>query len=286
MKNWRLIRGDAATVMRERLDADSVDCCVTSPPYWGLRDYGVEGQLGAEDSLEGYIANLVAVFSEVRRVLKPAGTMWLNLGDTYVGGGGFYPDAPSNRAGAKQTTQKGAKQGGIRPQGILKAKDLVGIPWRIALALQADGWYLRSDVIWNKPNQMPERVKDRPTKAHEYVFLLSVSPQYYYDADAVKEPTVKGSETAYRNRRTVWTVPTKPYRGAHFATFPTALVEPCILAGSPAGGNVLDPFAGSGTVGVACIDHGRFFIGVELSKESWNIARHRLRDYKKISNSG
>ena len=179
--------GDCLTTLRSLPDG-AARCCVTSPPYWGLRDYGVAGQLGLEPTPDAYVAGMVEVFREVRRVLSDDGTLWLNLGDSYAGGGGFSPTSPSNIAGAKQTTAKGSIKGAIKPQGVVKPKDLVGIPWRVAFALQADGWYLRSDIIWHKPNPMPESVKDRPTKAHEYVFLLSKRERYYYDAGAIAEP--------------------------------------------------------------------------------------------------
>ena len=230
----------------------SVHCIITSPPYWGLRDYGVEGQIGLEPTPEEYVARMVEVFREVRRVLRDDGTLWLNLGDSYAGGGGFAPNAPSTAtsiSGRYGTTGALISYGGIRPQGSIKPKDLVGIPWRVAFALQADGWYLRSDIIWHKPNPMPESVRDRPTKAHEHMFLLTKSRRYYYDADAVREPCAttdreRGNGNGPyradhfnhnplgRNRRDVWTIPTRPYKGAHFATFPPALVEPCIKAGT------------------------------------------------------
>lgn len=248
-----LYQGDALETLR-RLPDGSVHTCVTSPPYWGLRDYGVEGQIGLEETPEEYVEKLVAIFREVRRVLRDDGTLWLNLGDSYASKpcGGIGHNAKVGNT--KKAIQKSA---GV-PAG-LKPKDLVGIPWRVAFALQADGWYLRSDIIWNKPNAMPESVKDRPTKAHEYIFLLAKSPRYYYDADAIREPMVKGDANSGaknygringaefrddstqsrkdnplgRNKRTVWTVSTKPFKGAHFAVFPPDLIEPCILAGSP-----------------------------------------------------
>ena len=266
MTSQRIIAGDCIEGMRTLPDA-SVHCCVTSPPYWGLRDYGHDGQIGLESTPDAYVARMVEVFREVRRVLREDGTCWVNLGDSYAGGGGFCPTSPSNLAGAKQTTQ-GSKPGGIKPQGTIKAKDLVGIPWRVAFALQADGWWLRQDIIWHKTNPMPESVRDRCTKAHEYVFLLTKSERYYYDADAVSEAVAcvrgpgnkkplkgviedpkkhatraglhKAAERwreegppESRNRRSVWTITTKPYSGAHFAVMPSDLVEPCIKAGCP-----------------------------------------------------
>jgi DNA modification methylase len=251
--------GDCREVMRS-MEPESVHCVVTSPPYWGLRDYGDAGQLGLEPTPEEYVANMVEVFREVRRVLRSDGTVWLNLGDSYAGGGGFAPNAPSNLAGSKQTTQR-SREGGVPVVSGLKPKDLVGIPWRVAFALQADGWYLRSDIIWSKPNPMPESVTDRPTKSHEYLFLLTKSPRYYFDQEGVREPekpwnggrinapkfgperlvggsgapgttsktfeVIKGA-----NIRSVWTIATRPYPGAHFAVFPPELPERCIKAGS------------------------------------------------------
>jgi site-specific DNA-methyltransferase (adenine-specific) len=246
--------GDCRAVMAE-MPAESVHCVVTSPPYWGLRDYGQPGQLGLEPTPEEYVADMVDVFREVRRVLRSDGTVWLNLGDSYASnpasGGERVPRPGIDKdAGAHQRTPD---NGWVRPVG-LKPKDLVGIPWRVAFALQADGWYLRSDIIWAKPNPMPESVTDRPTKAHEYLFLLSKSPRYYYDADAVRESPLTGvwpgigpkhgttdnhksdyepmTVNPSRNLRSVWTIATQPYPGAHFATFPRALVEPCIKAGT------------------------------------------------------
>jgi DNA modification methylase len=309
-EDWNVVQGDVLTTL-PTLEAESVHCCVTSPPYWGLRDYGVEGQLGLEPTPDEYVAKMVAVFREVRRVLRDDGTLWLNLGDSYAattkGSGG--PDSSSTLVGTK------AEHNGQRmtPRkmllGSLKPKDLVGIPWRVAFALQADGWYLRQDIIWHKPNPMPESVRDRCTKAHEYIFLLAKSERYYYDAEAVGEETSartlerdrytrggnnkaigvytsgarKDNNTARhinhsstRNRRSVWTVTTKPYKGAHFATFPPKLIEPCILAGCPVGGTVLDPFTGSGTTGAVALEHGRKFVGVELNGEYIELAKARI----------
>jgi DNA modification methylase len=281
--------------------SNTVQCCVTSPPYYGLRDYGVAGQLGLEPTPEEYVSNLVSVFREVWRVMKDDGTLWVNLGDSYATHGGcegskhshnFRPADVAQAEGIYRKKPYGAQIG-------LKEKDLIGIPWMVAFALRADGWYLRSDIIWSKPNPMPESVTDRPTKAHEYLFLLTKSPRYYYDAQAIAECTVRpgdvqifggqkainntieesdpryraGSEqwgrtvtTAdKRNRRTVWEIATQPTSYAHFATFPEKLVEPCILAGSRPGDLILDPFAGSGTTGRVAIRHGRKFIGTELN---------------------
>ena len=285
------------------LDDNSIDCCITSPPYWGLRDYGVEGQLGLESTPEEYVANLVEVFREVKRVLRDDGTLWLNLGDSYNGSGGAGGDY--SKGGLKEGQPKYPG----RKVATLKPKDLVGIPWMVAFALRADGWYLRSDIIWHKPNAMPESVKDRPTKAHEYIFLLSKSRKYYYDADSIKEPSsdLEKSKKRYekpfggkkaeellktdqvhtriigmrefdgkRNKRTVWTVPTQPFPEAHFAVYPPALITPCILAGCPVGGTVLDPFAGSGTTLLVATQHNRKSIGIELNPEYIEIAKRRL----------
>jgi site-specific DNA-methyltransferase (adenine-specific) len=270
MTTHRIIEGDCIAGLRTLPDA-SVHCCVTSPPYWGLRDYGHNGQIGLEATPEAYVARMVEVFREVRRVLREDGTLWLNLGDSYCGGGGYAPDAPCNQRRAegeswgamnafsvREGEARKKARPGYTPPG-LKSKDLVGIPWRVAFALQADGWWLRQDIIWHKPNPMPESVRDRCTKAHEYVFLLTKSERYYYDAEAVSEsasgrqpgnarPTKAGmtgdsrlrtpanvhkiAATERRNRRSVWTVTTKPYKGAHFATMPPGLVAPCIKAGT------------------------------------------------------
>ena len=288
--------GDALAVLATLPDC-SVQCCVTSPPYWGLRDYGVAGQLGLESTPAEYVEKMVAVFREVRRVLRDDGTLWLNLGDSYNSIGGTV--GGGKNVEARKGTLRGWQDG-------LKPKDLVGIPWRVAFALQADGWYLRSDIIWAKPNPMPESVTDRPTKSHEYLFLLTKSQRYYYDAAAIAEAltgnkhertlnpndsygknpnglgngelsvTAFGAPNPYRNRRSVWTVNTQPYPEAHFATFPEKLVEPCILAGTKPGDLVLDPFAGSGTVGVVARKHGRRFVGVELNPVYMGMAWSRL----------
>jgi DNA modification methylase len=336
----------------------SVQTCITSPPYWGLRDYGTatwvggevecshvavnttrtawansipgpagdEGknalyrnrtkevggecgkcgakrtdlQLGLESTPEEYVEKLVAVFREVKRVLRDDGTLWLNLGDSYASQGGPEPSQTKWQVDGASNGQNGGKS---RRPGNLKPKDLVGIPWMMAFALRADGWYLRSDIIWAKPNPMPESVTDRPTKAHEYVFLLSKSERYFYDAEAIMEPAsvnkpwsqssnggakaaterqgggvlgVAADDAVGRNRRTVWTIPTHPFPEAHFATFPEKLVEPCVLAGCPEGGTVLDPFAGSGTVGVVAMKRARSFIGCELNPEYVRMARKRI----------
>ena len=359
MSDYTLIQGDSLDIL-PTLEVGSVHCCVTSPPYWGLRDYGtatweggdaecdhkiplatkggcavgnkqssnpgsygyrewlicgrcgarrVDSQIGLEKTPEAYVEKMVQVFRQVWRVLRDDGTVWLNLGDSYASGGtGGYSDKSTlsgftNPATKGRVMNENSSQRKV-PDG-LKPKDLVGIPWRVALALQADGWYLRSDIIWHKPNPMPESVTDRPTKSHEYIFLITKSERYYYDAEAVKENdggkngarpyderregVVLGRATdpnggltkewvagSGRNKRSVWTVPTHPYSGAHFATFPPKLIEPCILAGCPVGGVVLDPFNGSGTTGVVALKHGRRYVGIELNPEYLEMARQRI----------
>ena len=313
----RIINGDCLTELK-KLPNESVNCCVTSPPYYGLRDYGCEGQIGLEKTPEEYVEKMVAVFREVRRVLADDGTLWLNLGDSYANNkdgntqgsstSGLHYTNPNKDLEQFRNEQQFKKR---VPLG-LKPKDLIGIPWRVAFALQADGWYLRQDIIWSKPNPMPESVRDRCTKAHEYIFLLSKSAKYYYDNEAVKEPNAPATverakyhwckpdtkaaqyqdmnglnrnETypmneAGRNRRSVWTITTKPYKEAHFATFPEELIIPCIKAGCPKGGVVLDPFAGSGTTGVVAEKLGRDYILIELNPKyiemadnrTWNVA--------------
>lgn len=241
-------------------------CCVTSPPYWGLRDYGNEHQIGAEPKLEDYFSSLRGVFREVRRTLKDDGTLWLNIGDSYTSGGRTWRD------GDKKNKGRAMDYRAPTPEG-LKPKDLIGVPWRLAFALQEDGWYLRSDIIWHKPNCQPESVKDRPTRSHEYLFLFSKSKHYFYDGEAIREPSSAGDK---KNRRSVWSINTEAFPEAHFATFPTKLVEPCILAGSELGDTVLDPFLGSGTVGLVSCKLGRRFMGIELNEEYASIARRRL----------
>jgi DNA modification methylase len=287
------------------LPANSVQCCVTSPPYFGLRDYGHDGQIGLEETPELFVAKLVEVFREVRRLLHPSGTVWLNLGDSY--GHGTKATRQQSRTSDKISTGQHEAQGG-RHGG--EAKQLLGIPWRVAFALQADAWYLRSDIIWAKPNPMPESVLDRPTRAHEYIFLLSKSSTYFYDGDAIREPYSLDSLSRYespmmgtapgarkpggdierrerekgirdpnpagRNRRSVWTITTESYPDSHFATFPTKLVEPCILAGSKIGDTVLDPFSGSGTVVAVALKHGRRGIGIDLSAAYNELAHRRI----------
>ena len=261
-----ILLGDASRVLA-RLPAESVRCVVTSPPYWGLRDYGIAGQIGLEETLTQYINRLVSVFREVRRVLKPDGTFWLNIGDGYTSG---------NRGWRAPDKKNPARAMSVRPDtpAGLKPKDLIGVPWRLALALQDDGWFLRSDIIWHKPNAMPESVKDRPTRCHEYLFLFSRNENYFYNHEAIQEPAETPS--GKRNRRTDWSIHTEACKEAHFATFPPRLVEPCILAGSVGGDYVLDPFFGSGTVGAVCQELGRHFVGIELHPEYVEIARRRL----------
>ena len=266
-----ILHGDAQHVL-SRLPRESVQCVVTSPPYWGLRDYDIEDQIGLEPTLPQFINRLIAVFREVKRVLKQGGTFWLNVGDGYTSGNRTWraPDK-KNRARAMSVRPE-------TPKG-LKPKDLIGVPWRLALALQEDGWYLRSDIVWHKPNAMPESVKDRPTRAHEYIFLFTRSERYYYDHEAIKEPG--GNNARKRNRRSVWDVNTEPTKDAHFATFPPKLIEPCILAGSRPGDYVLDPFFGTGTVGLVCQKTGRKYIGIELHPEYVELAAGRLSKHER-----
>jgi DNA modification methylase len=337
LPNREIRVGDCRALLRELPD-ESVNCVVTSPPYWGLRDYGVDGQLGLEETPEAFVAEMVDVFREARRVLRADGTLWLNIGDSYSnigkrGGSTSGKHGPSvstgglldkrGHRGERLANGRGDQEAILRRKTVgtppptqarrlggegLKPKDLVGIPWMVAFALRADGWYLRSDIIWAKPNPMPESVADRPTKAHEYIFLLTKSEAYYYDAKAIAEPgsmrapggkgatkyqkandaagddrmrTTAGlarlRDTVFeaRNKRTVWTVGSEPYPGSHFATFPTKLVEPCILAGCPAGGLVLDPFGGSGTVGEVAEAIGRRWMLIELNPAYAALARAR-----------
>jgi site-specific DNA-methyltransferase (adenine-specific) len=262
-----VFQGNAEKTLRQ-LPSDFFRCCVTSPPYWGLRDYGSEGQIGAEDDPDEYVERLVPVFEQVRRLLTEDGTLWLNVGDSYTSGNRGY------RAPDKKNPVRAMGYRAMTPEG-LKPKDLVGIPWRLAFALQRAGWYLRSDIIWEKPNCMPESVKDRPTRCHEYIFLFSKSIKYYYNYRNVREGNG-------RNRRTVWSIPTEPFQGAHFATFPTKLVEPCILAGSEQSDWVLDPFLGSGTVGVVCEQQCRNFVGIELNPEYAKLAVERIQTTERL----
>lgn len=282
--------------------------CVTSPPYFGLRDYGHEGQLGLEQTPEEYISAMVEVFRCVRDVLADDGTLWLNIGDSYAANRSYQVE--STRGGAKHGPGQSAGGKGSKVPDGLKPKDLIGIPWMLAFALRADGWYLRQDIIWHKPNPMPESVRDRCTKAHEYIFLLSKSERYYFDSEAMKEPvqSTKGNgksfrgggsytknnafnnhvvkerethgndpnESGTRNRRSVWNIATRPYKGAHFATFPPALIEPCILSGSKPGDIVLDPFMGSGTTAQVAERYGRAWLGCELNPEYGPLQNERI----------
>jgi site-specific DNA-methyltransferase (cytosine-N4-specific) len=256
-----IYEGDASRVLRA-MPSNSVQCVVTSPPYWGLRDYNIPDQIGLERTLPEFVARLRTTFAEVRRVLRNDGLFWLNIGDGYTSGNrGWRAPDKKNRARAMEVRPD-------TPDG-LKPKDLMGIPWRLAFALQDDGWFLRADIIWNKPNAMPESVKDRPTRAHEYLFMLSKSEKYYYDRQAILDANG-------RNKRSVWDINTTAYAGAHFATFPAKLIEPCIKASTRPGDFVLDPFFGSGTAGVAAAALGRKYIGIELHPDYISLARQRL----------
>lgn len=303
-----ILQGDALTVLKT-LPSEIVNMCVTSPPYYALRDYGVDGQIGLEETPEAYIENLVAVFREVKRVLKNDGTLWVNIGDSYAGSG---KGAWDNKEAQKEVYVPDSDSPQVRLPKTwdgIKQKDLIGIPWMLAFALRADGWFLRQDIIWQKPNPMPESVTDRCTKSHEYIFLLSKSPHYFFDHEAMKEEAVESrvvdrldnatryggkkytatpdkfnrtksgnayAYTGFRNKRDVWCVATVPYAGAHFATFPEKLIEPCILAGAPQNGVVLDCFSGAGTTGVVCARHGREYIGIELNPEYVKLSEDRI----------
>ena len=341
----QILVGDVLEKLKEIPD-QYINTVVTSPPYWGLRDYGLPptewpdgwiGCLGLEPTPEIYVSHICMVFREIRRVLRDDGTIWVNLGDSYAQKGGRQMSDEEYEKRVKRAKLTGCNVGGWgasenRGQGAygraantavsgLKPKDLVGIPWMIAFALRADGWYLRQDIIWHKPNPMPESVTDRCTKAHEYIFLLSKNRKYYYDAEAIRESQCEyennrrlrerrqGLDTVYelqregntglqdpgktgalksvkarhdlavlgtRNKRSVWTVSTKPFPGAHFATFPPDLIEPCILAGCPCDGIVLDPFFGSGTVGLVALKNARNYIGIELNPDYAEMARNRI----------
>ena len=316
----RIEFGDCRDTMRKwASEGVKVQTCVTSPPYFGLRDYGHDGQIGLEQTPEQYIAAMVEVFQCVKDVLADDGTLWLNIGDSYAAQrGGTHMPAQTVAGGVGGKGDDKAFRGmGDEKRGAahrnasaigLKHKDLIGIPWMLAFALRADGWYLRQDIIWHKPNPMPESVRDRCTKAHEYIFLLSKSDRYFFDNEAMREKAVtnlpivdKSSRSRHRlestasgregkdgygsigavapgmrNRRSVWTVATRPYKGAHFATFPTALIEPCILAGSRPNDIVLDPFMGSGTTAQVAIQHGRQYLGCELNPEYSALQQERI----------
>lgn len=301
MKNgFEVLTGDSLAMLGVMPDC-LASCCVTSPPYFGLRDYGHEGQIGLEPTVWEYVERLVAVFREVRRVLRDDGTLWLNLGDSYASQTGSGPQGKNGDRADRAFTASSCPRKGIADG--LKNKDLIGIPWRVAFALQADGWYLRQDIIWSKPNPMPESVKDRCTKAHEYVFLLSKSERYHFDGDAIAEPATgrdpgnvapnkhagkRFAQThdnlsaigarATRNARSVWQVATQPCKEAHFAVMPHGLAQRCILAGCPAGGVVLDPFVGSGTTGMVAALLGRNFVGCEINPAFADMARRRIGD--------
>jgi DNA modification methylase len=289
--------GDCRETMRKwATQGVKAQTCVTSPPYYGLRDYGHEGQIGLEETPEEYIKAMVEVFQCVWDVLEDDGTLWLNIGDSYAGNNSQASN--NGRAGFGNAREKVVNRTG---EG-LKTKDLIGIPWMLAFALRAEGWYLRQDIIWHKPNPMPESVQDRCTKAHEYIFLMSKSQKYYYDIDVLKEPvenmgkprkfrdgdasaTLRNDEGRMyipredRNKRSVWTVPVKPYAGAHFAVFPSDLIEPCILAGAPVGGVVLDPFMGSGTTAQVAQTLGRQYLGCELNENYKTLQNKRIAQY-------
>ncbi|MCC7375405.1 MAG: site-specific DNA-methyltransferase [Verrucomicrobiales bacterium] len=326
MSRVEIIVGDCRTALKQYADG-FFDACVTSPPYWGLRDYGVDGQMGLESTLDEFVSELVALLREVRRVLSNSGTLWLNLGDSHASDGGSGYQGVGGVRSDRRHTQKTLIKNGKSASG-LKPKNLMGIPWRVAFALQADGWYLRQDIIWHKPNAAPESATDRPTKAHDYLFLLSKCERYYYDNEAIKEPTTGGAHprrsknhpsvwgapgqpkgpidlnrpgvhpksiaaprgvranasfsaavteiVKVRNKRSVWTIPTQACRDAHFATFPEALVKPCILSGVRPGGWVLDPFGGSGTTALVAVQNGRNAVMIELNPDYADIANRRL----------
>jgi len=314
-----ILQGDALEVLKT-LSSNSVQCCITSPPYYGLRDYGVPGQIGLEDTPDAYISMLVEVFREVRRVLRDDGTLWVNIGDSYAGSWGNY--APGGIKGVQRSrTEEGERwerkayqdtkflppTARAREMG-LKPKDLIGIPWLLAFALRADGWYLRQELIWNKPNCMPESVTDRCTKSHETIFMLSKCERYFYDQEAIKEPGqdwgprdrsnfrngtidpllkhhgfLDGNFAERgRNKRSVWTVSTQSYDGAHFATFPPKLIEPCILAGSRPGDVVLDCFMGAGTVALVASQHHRNWLGIELNPTYIDLAMKRIHTVQPV----
>lgn len=306
MVEYEIINADVIEGLK-RFENGVFDTCITSPPYYGLRDYGVPGQIGLEKTVEEYIERIVDVFREVRRVLKDDGTVWINVGDSYATGTtaarkqSKNPGVGANRKEAQNSVPRIGTPAGC------KTKDLIGVPWLLAFALRADGWYLRQDIIWEKPNPMPESVRDRCTKSHEYIFLLSKSPHYYFDIEAIKERAVSHKrqntsgiqppkaqemkrlgiisarsnlsadyERDFRNKRDVWTVPLKGFHGAHFAVFPPDLIRPCVLAGSRRGGNVLDPFAGSGTTVYVAVQEGRSAVGIELNSEYAELARQTI----------
>lgn len=300
--------GDCREIMKRWIDEGvKIQTCVTSPPYYGLRDYGHDGQIGLEQTPKEYIENMVDVFNHVKELLADDGTLWVNIGDSYARTGGDSSQKGRHWDGRKNNPNTGHNR--YASDMGLKAKDLIGIPWMLAFALREAGWYLRQDIIWHKPNPMPESVTDRCTKSHEYIFLLSKSPQYYFDNEAIKEPCINSAEEqiakrnkkqhrenaqnfeakfvqhnfskidkvyAKRNKRDVWSVNVRPYKGAHFATYPTALIEPCILAGSRKNDIVFDPFMGSGTTAQVALQHGRQYLGCELNKEYEKLQQERI----------
>jgi DNA modification methylase len=304
----QVLVGNAIETIKHIPD-QSIQTVVTSPPYWGLRDYGNNDQLGLERNPDDFIENLCKVFDEVSRVLKDDGTIWVNLGDSYAGSGNSSPGNFGKHAPSGSARHLEHNHSNIVPEG-LKPKDLVGIPWRFAFAMQKRGWYLRQDIIWSKPNPMPESVADRCTKSHEYIFLMSKNPKYFYDYEAIKEPVAEstvgrlnqdienqigttranggaktngnlkavGNLESGRNKRSVWSVTTSRYKDAHFATYPPELITPCILAGSSEGDIVLDPFSGSGTTGEVALIHNRNYIGLELNPDYAKLSEKRLLD--------
>lgn len=309
MSKVEIVNADCLSAF-DLIPSNSVDCVVTSPPYWGLRSYGdIGGMIGLEPSLAEHLDALVAVFREVRRVLKPTGTCWINYGDAYACAPNGRSAAATKALGEDDRTFRDKPLNTV--QGSLKPKDRMMLPARLAIALQEDGWWLRDEIVWHKPNPMPSSVKDRTTPAHEMIYLLTKRPRYYFDQEAMKEPGAypagtkggKGSAeraalpgvnarppeykvySGYRNKRSVWTVPPRPFKEAHFATFPPALIEPCILAGCPVGGTVLDPFAGAGTTGLVARQHGRNAILIELNPDYCEIARRRLLKDEHAGNS-
>lgn len=301
-----IIQGDCYEVLKTLPDG-FIDCCVTSPPYYGLRDYGVDGQIGLEETPEEYINKLVDVFREVRRVLKDDGTLWVNIGDSYCNSNGYARASAEYQRPGRNDDPANDRDLTVLHNAGFKTKDLIGIPWMLAFALRADGWYLRQDIIWQKPNPMPESVKDRCTKSHEYIFLLSKKPNYYFDSKAIEEDADPKYEARYksafnsgqkeidgggrpngvsntagmkqytgkRNKRDVWNVAVKAIHEAHFATFPENLIKPCILAGSRRGGIILDPFFGSGTTGRVAESLDRRYLGIELNPEYVEIGKNR-----------
>ena len=310
--SYQILQGNCIDLLKD-LQEKSINTCITSPPYYGLRDYGIDNQLGREETIDEFVNNLVEVFQEVRRVLRDDGTVWLNLGDSYGGQRGKGFNTHQDKGGKNRVQELQKEHGDLKVTTGLPLKSLLGIPWRVALALQADGWILRQDIIWHKPNPMPESCRDRCTKAHEYIFLLSKKQKYYYDHEAIKEPSVfqykgrygpvkpssvgnknkelpgfeirdglKNMTGSYpmKNKRSVWTVTTKPCKEAHFATFPIDLIEPCVLAGSPEEGIVLDPFGGSGTTTIAAEKHKRNSILLEINPEYIEIAKARIKKYE------